>query len=68
MLRYRIDFLHTNGDVFAMHEIDYADDRAAIAGAHLINGFPTIGAAFKVWREDCLVYHHCNEPVLKLSA
>ena len=68
MPRYRIDFLHANGDVFAMHEIAYPDDRAAIADAHRIDGFPAIGAAFKVWREDRLVYHHCNEPALKLSA
>jgi hypothetical protein len=62
MLQYRIDFLGDTGDVLAMHEIDYSDDRAAIASAHLINGFPSIGAGFKVWRGDRLVYHHNNGP------
>lgn len=68
MTPYRIEFLHANGDVFAMHEIGYADDQAAIMGAHEINGSPTIGACFKVWREDHLICHHHNEPGLKLSA
>ena len=52
----------------AMHEIDYANDRAAIVGTHLINGSQTIGVAFKVWREDRPVYHHRNGPALTLSA
>jgi hypothetical protein len=64
---YRIDFLHESGQVFATHEIDYADDWAAIASAHLINGFPSIGAGFQVWRGDRLIYHHHNE-LRRLSA
>jgi hypothetical protein len=67
MSRYRIDFLHESGQVFATHEIDYADDWAAIASAHLINGFPSIDGRFQVWQGDRLIYHHHNE-LRRLSA
>jgi len=43
--------------VFATHEIDYANDDAAIAGGHLINRDPPIGCCcFKVWRDGELIY------------
>jgi hypothetical protein len=62
MLPYRIEFFDETGRVFAMHEIDYGDDRAAIAGGHEINGSPTIGAGFRIWQGGRLVHHHSNEP------
>jgi hypothetical protein len=62
MPRYRFDFLAASGATFAMHEIDYADDQAAIVAGHEINGSPSIGACFKIWRDDRLIYHHRNEP------
>lgn len=62
MQRYRIEFLNAASDVFAMHELYYTDDQAAIAGGHRINGSPPVGASFNVWRDDCLVHHHSNKP------
>jgi hypothetical protein len=61
MHRYRFDFLRSDGGVFATHEIDYATDRAAIAGGHLINSPTPIGRSFTVWREDELNHHHEND-------
>jgi hypothetical protein len=60
MPRYRIEFLHTGGEVFATHDIDYDDDGAAIAGGRAINGDPPIGHCFKVWQDGRLVGHHSN--------
>jgi hypothetical protein len=62
MPRYRIDITFAESDRLAMHEVDYDDDQAAIQGGHAINGFPTIGAGFRVWRDDELVYWHANGP------
>lgn len=62
MLRYRIDFLRAGDDVFATHEIDYANDAAAIAGAHLINEPTPIGCCFQVWRNGEVIHRHHNGP------
>lgn len=62
MLRYRIDFLGDTGDVFATHELNYADDQAAISGGHKINGSFTIGTCFKIWRNGELIHSHVNAP------
>ena len=62
MPRYRFDFLRSQGDVFATHEIDYDSDEAAIVAAHTINGSPPIGASFRVWRDGNLVHCHHNAP------
>jgi len=59
---YRFDFLRANGDVFATHEIDYPDDKTAIAAGHRINAPNAIGYCFKVWRDGQLLHHHHNEP------
>ena len=60
MARYRFDFLGADGEVFATHEIDYANDEAAITGGHLINGHPPIGRGFQVWRDGESIYSHDN--------
>lgn len=62
MYSYRIDFFCAKGDRFATHAIECDGDRAAIVSGHSINGFPTIGAGFHIWREDQLIYRHTNEP------
>jgi hypothetical protein len=62
MPRYRFDFLLPTGDLLATHEIDYANDQAAVAGGHLINGCPTIGHCFQVWRDSALIHWHYNVP------
>jgi hypothetical protein len=62
MPRYRFDFYHAKHDRLATHEIDYADDEAAIAGGHLINGSPTIGCCFEMWRDGQLIHRHHNAP------
>ena len=61
MSRYRFDFLRSEGDVFATHEIDYDSDEAAIVGGHSINGSPPIGCCFQVWRDDQVVHWHYND-------
>jgi hypothetical protein len=60
VLTYRFDFLGADGEVFATHEIDYANDEAAIAGGHLINGDPPIGRSFQIWRDGVLIYLYDN--------
>jgi hypothetical protein len=62
MLRYRIEFFDETGRIFAMHEIDYSDDQAAIAGGHEINGSPSIATCFEIWQDRRLVLRHANEP------
>jgi hypothetical protein len=64
MTCYRIDFFGEDDEIFAMHELDYESDRRAIAGAYEINGDPTIGHGFRVWRDGVLVHSHCNRAVL----
>ena len=65
MPRYRLDYLHPDGVLLAMHEIDYDCDELAIRAAHAINGFPPIAASFQVWREGQLLHwHHDKPPVL----
>lgn len=59
---YRFEFLHTDGETFATHEIGYDNDAAAIAGGHLINGDPPIGCCFQIWRDGELIYSHSNSP------
>jgi hypothetical protein len=60
MLRYRFDFLGSDGGAFATHEIDYDCDKDAIEAAHRINGSPTIGCCFQVWHGDRLVHWYYN--------
>jgi len=62
MNRYRFVFFRDAGDLIAAHEIDYASDKAAIAGGHLINGSPPIGCCFHVWRDRELIHRHYNVP------
>ena len=62
MPAYRFDFLRSEGDVFATHEIDYNSDEAAIAAGHAINVSPPIGAGFLVWRDGQLIHRHYNAP------
>jgi len=60
MSRYRIEFLRSDGQIFAAHDIEYDDDSAAISGGQAINGDPPIGHCFKVWQDGRLVRHHSN--------
>jgi hypothetical protein len=66
MPQYRFDFLRSAGDVFATHEIDYDSDEAAIAAGHAINGSPSIGSCFQVWRGGDIIHWHYN--VLSVAA
>jgi hypothetical protein len=58
MPTYRFDFLGADGEVFAMHEIDYANDEVAVTGGLLINGDPPIGRGFQIWRDGEIIYSH----------
>jgi len=60
MVQYRFDFLDSDGVVFATHEIAHCCDRAAIHAGQSINGFPTIGAGFRIWRGGHLVFWQHN--------
>jgi hypothetical protein len=60
MVQYRFDFLDSDGVVFATHEIAHCCDGAAIRAGHSINGFPRIGAGFRIWRGSHLVFWQLN--------
>lgn len=60
MRLYRVDFFDLNDAAFATHEIAYCCDKAAIRGGHAINGSPTIGAGFRIWRDGHVVFEQHN--------
>jgi hypothetical protein len=66
--RYRFDFLRSEGNVFGTHEIDYDSDADAIAAGHKMNGSPSIGRSFQIWRDRDLIRWHHNVPQSKPAA